>query len=57
MTPQTITVIRGDGIGPEIMEAALHVLDAMNVGLSYEFADAPPLRRRARSRSPPSASA
>jgi isocitrate dehydrogenase (NAD+) len=40
MTPQTITVIRGDGIGPEIMEAALHVLDAMDVGLSYEFADA-----------------
>lgn len=40
MTTQTITVIRGDGIGPEIMEAALHVLDAMDVGLSYEFADA-----------------
>jgi len=40
MTTQTITVIRGDGIGPEIMEAALHVLDAMGVGLSYEFADA-----------------
>ncbi|MEO5566561.1 MAG: isocitrate dehydrogenase [Luteimonas sp.] len=37
---QTITVIRGDGIGPEIMEAALHVLDAMDLGLSYEFADA-----------------
>ena len=36
----TITVIRGDGIGPEIMEAALHVLDAMDIGLSYEFADA-----------------
>jgi isocitrate dehydrogenase (NAD+) len=40
MTSQTITVIRGDGIGPEIMDAALHVLDAMDVGLSYEFADA-----------------
>lgn len=37
---QTITVIRGDGIGPEIMDATLHVLDAMNLGLSYEFADA-----------------
>ena len=37
---QTITVIRGDGIGPEIMQAALHVLDAMDVGLAYEFADA-----------------
>ena len=37
---QTITVIRGDGIGPEIMEAALFVLDAMNTGLQYEEADA-----------------
>ena len=37
---QTITVIRGDGIGPEIMDAALHVLDAMDVGLAYEEADA-----------------
>jgi isocitrate dehydrogenase (NAD+) len=37
---QTITVIRGDGIGPEIMDATLHVLDAMELGLDYEFADA-----------------
>lgn len=37
---QTITVIRGDGIGPEIMEATLHVLDAMQLGLRYEEADA-----------------
>ena len=37
---QTITVIRGDGIGPEIMDAALYVLDAMKVGLAYEEADA-----------------
>ncbi len=37
---QTITVIRGDGIGPEIMDATLHVLDAMKLGLVYEFADA-----------------
>jgi isocitrate dehydrogenase (NAD+) len=36
----TITVIRGDGIGPEIMDATLHVLDAMGVGLQYEEADA-----------------
>ena len=36
----TITVIRGDGIGPEIMDATLHVLDAMQLGLSYEDADA-----------------
>ena len=37
---QTIAVIRGDGIGPEIMDATLHVLDAMGLGLSYEFVDA-----------------
>jgi isocitrate dehydrogenase (NAD+) len=37
---QTISVIRGDGIGPEIMDATLHVLEAMDVGLAYEFVDA-----------------
>ncbi|NLA67869.1 MAG: isocitrate dehydrogenase [Gammaproteobacteria bacterium] len=37
---QTITVIRGDGIGPEIMDATLHVLDAMKLGLAYEEAEA-----------------
>jgi len=37
---QTITIIRGDGIGPEIMDATLHVLDALKVGLTYEDADA-----------------
>jgi len=37
---QTITVIRGDGIGPEIMDAALYVLDALGTGLQYEEADA-----------------
>lgn len=37
---QTISVIRGDGIGPEIMDAALHVLDAMRLDLAYEDADA-----------------
>ena len=36
----TITVIRGDGIGPEIMDATLHVLDAMGLDLAYEEADA-----------------
>ena len=40
MTTQTITVIRGDGIGPEIMDAALYVLDALKAGLAYEEADA-----------------
>ena len=37
---QKITVIRGDGIGPEIMDATLYVLDAMKLGLRYEEADA-----------------
>ncbi|MCM2335290.1 MAG: isocitrate dehydrogenase [Pseudomonas sp.] len=37
---QTITVIRGDGIGPEIMDATLYVLDTMGLGLQYEYADA-----------------
>lgn len=40
MTQTTITILRGDGIGPEIMEATLHVLDAMALGLAYEEADA-----------------
>jgi isocitrate dehydrogenase (NAD+) len=39
-TTQTIAVIRGDGIGPEIMDQALRVLDALGAGLSYEFVDA-----------------
>ncbi|MDR3388388.1 MAG: isocitrate dehydrogenase [Rudaea sp.] len=37
---KTIAVIRGDGIGPEIMQATLRVLDALNVGLNYEFVEA-----------------
>lgn len=37
---QKIAVIRGDGIGPEIMNATLHVLDALQVGLEYDFVDA-----------------
>ena len=36
----TIAVIPGDGIGPEIMDATLRVLDAMQLGLQYEFAEA-----------------
>jgi isocitrate dehydrogenase (NAD+) len=36
----TIAVIRGDGIGPEIMDATLRVLDALNCGLKYDFVDA-----------------
>ncbi|TAL91596.1 MAG: isocitrate dehydrogenase [Rhodanobacter sp.] len=37
---KTLAVIPGDGIGPEIMTATLRVLDALDCGLSYDFADA-----------------
>ncbi|MFZ9348254.1 MAG: isocitrate dehydrogenase [Arenimonas sp.] len=37
---QTIAVIKGDGIGPEIMDATLEVLNALGVGLQYDFVDA-----------------
>lgn len=37
---KTIAVIRGDGIGPEIMAATLKVLDALACGLQYDFVDA-----------------
>ena len=37
---RTIAVIRGDGIGPEIMRATLRVLDALQAGLEYEFVEA-----------------
>ena len=37
---KTIVVIRGDGIGPEIMDATLRVLDSLKLGLAYEFVDA-----------------
>ena len=34
---QTITVFKGDGIGPEITDAVLKVLDAAGAGLEYEI--------------------
>ena len=37
---KTIAVIRGDGIGPEIMLACLRVLDALDAGLTYDFVEA-----------------
>jgi isocitrate dehydrogenase (NAD+) len=40
MRRKTITIIPGDGIDPEIMQAALAVLDALDCGLDYAFADA-----------------
>ncbi len=35
-----IAVIPGDGIGKEVMEATLHVLDASKIEFEYTFADA-----------------
>lgn len=35
-----ITVIPGDGIGPEIMKATLRCLDALNCGFEYEYKQA-----------------
>ncbi len=40
MEKRLVTVIAGDGIGPEIMRATLKVLDHLDCGLEYEFADA-----------------
>jgi isocitrate dehydrogenase (NAD+) len=37
---KTIAVLRGDGIGPEIMRATLRVLDELKTGLEYEFVEA-----------------
>ena len=37
---KTIAVIRGDGIGPEITDATLRVLDALDIGLKYDFVEA-----------------
>jgi len=35
-----IAVIPGDGIGKEVMEACLHVLNSLNLDFEYTFADA-----------------
>ncbi len=35
---RTITIIRGDGIGPEITDASLRVLQALDCGLEFELA-------------------
>ena len=36
---KTITVAKGDGIGPEITDAVLRILDAADCGLTYEHID------------------
>lgn len=37
---QRITVIKGDGIGPDIVDSALKVLDKVGCNFEYDFADA-----------------
>jgi len=39
MEKMKIAVAKGDGIGPEIMDAVLHIFDAANVPLQYEYID------------------
>lgn len=40
MTEQRITVIRGDGIGPDIIDAATQILDKVGCNFKYDYADA-----------------
>jgi len=37
MSKTPLTVIRGDGIGPDIVDAALRVLDAVDADFDYDF--------------------
>ena len=37
---KTVAVIPGDGIGPEVVDAALQVLDALDLEIDYLHADA-----------------
>jgi len=40
MKRQTITVMRGDGIGPSIIDAAIQVLDRVGCPFDYEYVEA-----------------
>ncbi|WP_199609320.1 isocitrate dehydrogenase [Flocculibacter collagenilyticus] len=40
MSKQTITVIKGDGIGPSIIDSALAILEKVGCDFDYEFVDA-----------------
>lgn len=40
MTQHKVTYIPGDGIGPEVMDAAIEVIDATGVSIQWERADA-----------------
>ncbi|HYH98508.1 isocitrate dehydrogenase (NAD(+)) [Hyalangium sp.] len=40
MANRTVTIINGDGIGPEVMAATLRVLEALELPLDFEYKDA-----------------
>lgn len=40
MAKQTITVIKGDGIGPSIIDSAIEILNAAGCDFDYEYVDA-----------------
>lgn len=40
MANQTITVIPGDGIGPDIIDSTIQILDKAGCNFNYEYADA-----------------
>lgn len=40
MKKQHITIIPGDGIGPNIMDATIGILDKLDCGFEYDFAEA-----------------
>ena len=40
MTQQRITVIRGDGIGPDIIDATIKILEKVGCDFVYDYADA-----------------
>lgn len=40
MSKKRITVMAGDGIGPSIVEATIKVLDKLDCGFEYDYADA-----------------
>lgn len=37
---QTVTVIKGDGIGPSVVDATIQILDKLGLGFNYVFVDA-----------------
>jgi isocitrate dehydrogenase (NAD+) len=40
MANRTVTIINGDGIGPEVMAATVRVLEALKLPLEFEYKDA-----------------